>query len=590
MTAAVTDPSAILEERPRAAVNRRTVVVIWLILSLALPAFAPHRYLLSGDPDKYVLLAGAMSRGEPYEVNGRPETRFSPGFPGLLVPAALFARDDFGVASRWAAFLSALVFPLTYWWAARRGSRFPLAIATATVSSTTFLQLATGNPMADPAFTAVSLAFLGWADAWEREPAPKSWGNALLGAILLTAAVAIRSAGIALIAAYALAVAVRAITGRQGAHRVIPRALPLLTSIAYLWAWSWWANHIHRPLYPGDATNSYMQYVTLLDPHQPALGRASMVEVFGRLLPGLRAQAAHAGELLTQIPSIAPVWFSPLVALPLLLVLAGLVQDIRRHELLVPAYLVGYGVLLALWPFDEGRRFLLPALPLLLCYVGRGLGRLADAVRAGDARVQRWLIAVGSVCLAGVLITVVRQQAGPSRQQLFSVGVWSILLAGAAFARRPVAARWSRMMGDRSAVWVTGLTIAFTAAGIVQVAPALAANAKDTGPEEITAAALNRAATWMRSNTPDSAIVQAGWSSRLHAATHRRVVPFPHSTEAFVEIDREFSPQYLVVLDPTANPYVRPTDPERLTALRAALRTEPMLVHTFVGGSIYALR
>jgi len=590
MTGAVIDAPAIPVEPPQEAARPRTVLVIWLILALALPAFAPHRYLLSGDPDKYVLLAGAMSHGEPYEVDGRPETKFSPGFPALLVPAAVLARDDFGVASRWAAFLSAFVFPLTYWWAARRGSRFPLAIAVATVSSTTFLQLATGNPMADPAFTAVSLAFLGWADTGKSEPGRESWWNAVLGAVLLTAAVAIRSAGIALIAAYAVVVAVRAITVRQGARRVIQRALPLLASIAYLATWSWWANQVHRPLYPGDAANSYFQYVTLQDAHQAGLGRVSMVEVFGRLLPGLKTQAAHAGELLTQIPWIAPVWFSPLLALPLLLVLAGLAQDLRRGRFLGPAYLVGYGVMVALWPFDEGARFLFPLLPLLFFYVGRGLVRLTNAMRAGDPRVRRGLIVLGSVCLVGVLIMLLRQPTAPSRQQLFSVVVWSTLLVLAVFARGLVAARWSRIVWDRSAVWVTGLTIAFTVAGIGQIAPALAANAKGGGPREITAAALDRAATWLLSNSSDSAIVQATWSSRLHAATQRRVVPFPTEPEAFTEIDRKFNPRYLVVLDSTVNPYRRPTDPERLTALRAALGTEPALVHTFAGGSIYALR
>jgi len=169
---------------------------------------------------------------------------------------------------------------------------------------------------------------------------------------------------------------------------------------------------------------------------------------------------------------------------------------------------------------------------------------------------------------------------------------WFGLFLGAIPWGRRLAAGIGGAFVAHQARWVAALTLAFAVVGITQVGPELVSQARGAAPSEPTAAALDQATRWLREHTPDSAVIQATFESRVHVALQRRAVPLPLSTdpEVYREIDRVYKPTYVVVVDSTEFPYYRATDPERFAVLRAALGSEPAVVHAFPGGWIYALR
>jgi hypothetical protein len=564
---------------------------MWLVLALTLPLLVATRYLLGADSGHYMELARALAQGAPYEINGRPETRYPPGYPLLLMPAALISDGSFLAIARWAGMLASLVLPASYLLATHRTTRFAIPVALATVSSVTFLNLATSNPMSDAIFTAVSIGFLVWAERFLGGDTRKGWPTTLLGAVLLTMTVAIRTIGIAAIAAFGVAVAIRWITSRPGARWTAQALVPLGSAMLYFLVWSSWTSRMRLPWYRGEPPDSYLDVLMLIDPHHPELGRASLAEVAGRILPGIRLQAAHVGELLTQLPWIQPSWFSPLVLLPLLLILLGLWLEVRKGRILFPAYTVAYGTSILLWPFDEGRRFMFPLFPLILLFVGSAVAALLELATTRYARLRVIGASVCGLALVGTLAGILPGM-DPSRQELLSVAAWSGLLLTVLLAGSSGAGKAASTIRTHQNLLVTGLTAVFAAAGVVRMTPEILHRASGAPPTSPTQAALDAAATWLAAHTPPSTVVQSTFVSQLHLASRRRVVPFPLTSDpgAFREVDSVYAPQYLVVLEPTGFDYYLPVDPDRLRILRAALNIDPPVAHTFPGGWIYALR
>lgn len=567
------------------------MALVWLAIALTLPLFVATRYLLGADSGHYVELARALAQGAPYEVNGRPETKYPPGFPLLLVPAALIADGSFPAIARWAGILATFVFPASYLLAKRRMPRFAIPIALAAVSSVTFINLATTNPMSDLTFTAVSAGFLVWADRVLDADAAVGWTTALLGALLLTMTVAIRTIGIAAIAAFGFAVALRWFTSRPGARWTAQCLIPLGSATLYFVLWSSWASRVRQPWYRGEHSDSYTHQLMLANPHQPELGQASLADIAGRVLANAKAQGAHVGELLTQLPWIQHTLLSPLVLLPIILILLGISFEVRKRRILFPAYAVAYAAIVVVWPFDEGRRLLFPLLPLILLFVGSALAALLELASARYLRLRAIGAAVCGLSLIGLIAGMV-QQPDPSRQGLFSVASWSGLLLMFLIADPSSAGKVASAIRIHQSRLVAGLTAVFLAAGVFRMAPESLRRAKGVPPTDPTPAALEAAATWLAAHTHPSTVVQGTFVSPLHLAARRRVVPFPLTRDpaVFREVDSLYDPQYLVVLKPTGFDYYLPLDSDRFMILRRALNINPSIVHAFSGGWIYALR
>src|SRR5262245_6439299 len=144
-------------------------------------------------------------------------------------------------------------------------------------SSPQFFRSATGDVLSDlPYFAASGGALL----AVNRERPPVLWS-----ALLVTVAVAIRSAGIALVAAV-LATLVWNWRGLSPRRRL---ALGLIAGagVAAEGAWLVWVLTHASPDWPGDAMDSYLRQLALKNPREPGLGAASAADMFWRARDGL---------------------------------------------------------------------------------------------------------------------------------------------------------------------------------------------------------------------------------------------------------------------------------------------------------------
>jgi len=354
-----------------------------LHLMLALFAFnpAPH---LGGDNAAYLSLARSLVERHDYVSLWDPalpaHTQYPPVWPAIV--AVMWIAGLRGLVAMKFAVLafSAAAVAFSYLWLRRATTAgIALGVGVLLAVSPGVLELSHWELSDVPAWAFTMLALwasthLAGAPERERQGDEPRHGRWL--AVLVAGAVLgnfTRSAGLPLVVA---AFAWLALRRRWRDLAVFAAAfLPL----AFLW-WLWGKEN-------GGA--GYVGYLWQVDPYQPSLGTADTLEILRRLgVNAVRYCGMHIPVLLSW-NGVNRYWLSvPIV----LLAIAGWTRRLRRPglaEVWTPPF-VG---LLLLWPSTwSSERFILPLLPLLLCYA-------AEALRDA-ARLLRWPAAPRLVPLA----------------------------------------------------------------------------------------------------------------------------------------------------------------------------------------------
>src|SRR5256885_2398661 len=196
------------------------------------------------------------------------------------------------------------------------------------------------------------------------------------------------------------------------------------------------------------------------DPRQPELGVASVSDLAVRGANNVVIQTADFSQLALHTAWIEPVWYSPAILLPLLLVLLGWWTSVRGgNGDFVEGYFACYAGLYFLWPWDSGPRFVLPVFPLTVLYFCRGARLL---IKTAQERWQPTMNAIfaGSAILlvASAWLTLAHHRAG--LQEKFAVGFFAAAAAisGAiifADAGRKTALTWTKeLVGISGLRWV----------------------------------------------------------------------------------------------------------------------------------------
>ena len=568
----------------------RRLAAFTVALALLLGLLAAPNFLFVGDTADYVELGRAIAQGEPYAVNGRAETKFPPGFPAVLAPAALVLPDSFEAMSRWAAMLASLVFPLTYLWVRRRQPELAGPVAVLTVCSIPFLSVATGNPLSEPVYLAASLGLLLWADRWSvTAPAEGGWGWAAIGALLMVATVAIRTIGITAMGAGILFLLNKLWERRKtGTAITLGETLPLLAGLAFFAGWSYWGS-LHAGSDAVGAPRSYLGAFLRHDPLHPELGQASAIEILGRLLHGVVIQAAHVGEVLVPVAWIKPLWYSP-VGLLAAVVLAGWWKDLKSDRRFAAYYFAGYGGILLIWPYDEGARYLLPLAPLLWVYLAAGSGALLEKVRRRSHMLHTAGILWCATALAGFALTFRSNRAEISKQDLAAAAFWGFLLL-------LLITRWEwlarRLPGEGSSrrTWIRLTTAGLAVLAAVQAGPMILRRAAGRPPTEPVAREISTAAEWLAANTARSTRVETSYATTVHLATGRPTTLLPPTLDPGLHAETigHFRPELLIVLE-EADPYFPWSDRRRFAVLDSLLPGRLQLVKELPGVSIYAFR
>ncbi|HYH79355.1 MAG TPA: hypothetical protein VEX86_06150 [Longimicrobium sp.] len=350
---------------------------------LAVMAFNPSPYV-GGDNATYMALAQSLAERHGYlelwDPAMRPHTQYPPLWPAFLALMWTVGLRGWMAMKGVVLLCSVAAVGLSYLWL-RRTSTPRVAFWAALVLAVApgVLDLSHWELSDQPAWVLTMLAF--WASthlagAPERERDPIDRRHGLWLGILVAGVVTgnfVRAAGLPLVAAAIAWLALR----RQW------RDLAVLAGVFFPLAFLWWYwGQVHGA--PG-----YTSFLWFVDPYRPDRGTVGFVGMLERL-------AMNADRYVAMHLPIALFWNVALKYLALALTLLSVAGWARRlrapalTEVWVPLYV---GLLMVWPPAWSGERFLLPLLPIMLCYAAEAVRDGAAALRAP---VPRWAIPVAA--------------------------------------------------------------------------------------------------------------------------------------------------------------------------------------------------
>jgi hypothetical protein len=210
--------------------------------------------------------------------------------------------------------------------------------------------------------------------------------------LVLVATVATRTAGVALVLAFALALATRPRISAS-LRRHVTRRLNLMTAVAvsfpplaFAWGWSHWSTKVAVTI-PEGARD-------LLGPYGSWLADQTLAAP----VPFLRGLPSHGFGLMSRVAAILlpglegwPMWVAATLLLPV-----GLYGLWRMFERFPPLawFTVGYLAMLMLWPYLD-RRLVVPIHPAVVATLALGASELL--VRIRSRRFEIGLLSVGVV-------------------------------------------------------------------------------------------------------------------------------------------------------------------------------------------------
>jgi glycosyltransferase involved in cell wall biosynthesis len=528
------------------------------------------------DSSYYQGLADNLASHKGYSFDFKPHTRYPPGFPAMLAVGGAVVGHEYTSYVRLMPLFGFLGLLAMFAIVSREEDERVAAIACLLLAwSPQFFRSITQDVLSDlPYFAASSVALA----------AGSARRHAVSAAIFVAAAVTIRSAGVALTGAFMLALLWdwRSLPPRTRILYGVAAAAGAVAEISWL---AWVFRHA-SPDWPGEPMDSYLRQLVLKDPRQPGAGMANPADVLWHARDGLAALSAHAVEVVTRLPWVAPSWYSPLVIGPIAAIAAGVWCSLVRHRsVLLDWYVVVYCALFALWPFDEGARFVLPIFPLLVMFAFRGALFWREAIELKPRIASA--IRVALVVMAMASLWSMSRQGQTGLQDRLSVLCWMVLAVAALAVPRIARHRIASLAAGYAPVAAGAVVVLLLGFGFVQQMAIAKANrtALSAPPGRMTTLEV---ADWLRSRH-DAGPVMVQQTAVLHRLTGRRTVSFPTTDDGnlIARTIRFHAVAYLVVADDGTDQFYRPLERARFDALTAAVPGCCELAYVNAGYHVY---
>ena len=573
---------------PASAKQVRTGVAVLVAASVVYALLAQTVFPFGADEALYIGAAKSMAAGHGYQAAGRALTLYPPGWPLLLTPVEWLTSGDYGWFARYTAALIPMLLYASWRLYDSRGEPRAWWLIAALMASVSVFDIGTREVRSEIAFTAFTIGFLAWAARGMARSSGRAMPLRILGGtLLLLGALSTRTIGLALIGAIVMTGVHLLVTNRaliaMYARQVV---VPLAAGVVYQLSWGRWARTQIVAAYRGEPTG-YDRWFWMRDAHNPDAGNATVFEVLGRIPGNIRIQASQAAALLTNIGWITPSWTSPIVALLAVVLLAGLVVEWRRPLPLLCWYVIGYVSVLSVWTFDEGTRYIMPLLPLLLVLILSGWRGLSRTFARWPRESLRVAIALAVVELIALAFRVTDPSVHYGKQTLVAIGFWAVALAFGVVAeyrmKQSPGGGLRRPIRYAAAACVSGYFLL----GLVGIVGLARFNL--SGRMQLPGQAVRRVSDWIAKNAPESSVIMARQFGSLSLSTHRRTVPFPLTSS--VDVMRSAvaaqRPTLLVVIDSTSYDYYLPSEPTRLRVIEKALSTTLKRRARLEGASIY---
>lgn len=348
---------------------------------------------IGDDSVTYLTLARFFAGGDaPWALHF---TWFPPLFP--LLVAAVGGATHFAHAHLLVAACAVLALPLVYRHATLRfGRRDAALLLVVLFELTATAWVSIKGILSEPTFLLLSMASLVFFES-RLAVAPRDRDRWLFG-LLLAATLLTRVAGIFLMAAYAIHVAVRCMRDRK--HRGLADFIPLVPPAALTLAW--WAVRpmASRDVY-GWASEGFLQGWL-------AHGQEVFVPALRSLFDGWVASFVADADV-SRVTSIV-------LALLALLCVAGTWMRVRRNALDGWYVAITLAAVVALFfGEDAARRYLYPIMPLLMVNAGVALAALTRRL-PGRSRKAAIVLAVAAPALACLPASVLLLQKALDRR------------------------------------------------------------------------------------------------------------------------------------------------------------------------------
>ena len=578
------------EQEDRRWLRLLILLAILLGAGLLYASTARRTYFYDSDASTYLELARSLASGAGYVFDGEAHTKFPPGVPLLLMPFVQAHDGDFQLLYRWIAGISLAALVAAWWWFRERGEKLAALLVALCAGSAAWYEFSTGASLSEAPFALVLLVLFAGAERVARR-GNLGWTQACLGGALVLSAMLLRSAGLALLGgmlATWLHLRWRRSELTLGRKARIRGLLLVLPGLLALCLWILWCTQSPEALHAGDQghESSYLSLWALADPHHPDLGSVTVGGLIARVVSKIVLEGRHVSEALTNLRWISQHGLSPVFVLAMVACAVGWRAELRRRNPIAAWVALAYGALVILWPYDEGRRFVMPFVPIVFVLAADGLAEMLGWWRAQSARRAGWSLA-GVALLAGAWTAYAlfgKRSVHVNTQDVADLVIWAECAAfGLLFAWRP---RWHERLlsGDRAGqLALGGFLLAFGVFGFFTIRPIAARNLLLPGHPLRQTAAM-QACRWIEEHTPSDARVLATDYAAIRYATRRRVAFLPLTAnrarlEAALKDER---PDYVVINAPRRDEYFLPAEPVRLAViqkilpgrLEEALRTE----------------
>ncbi|MEO6708266.1 MAG: hypothetical protein ABI054_07045 [Planctomycetota bacterium] len=555
------------------------LLAILLGAGLLYASTARRTYFYDSDASTYLELARSLASGAGYVFDGEAHTKFPPGLPLLLVPFVQAHDGDFQLLYRCIAGISVAALIAAWWWFRERGERLAALFVALCSGSAAWYEFSTGASLSEAPFALVLLVLFAGAERAVRR-GKVGWMEACLGGALVLSAMLLRSAGLALLAGTLATWVQLRWRGSEltlGVKARVRGLLVALPGLLGLGLWILWCSRSPEGLHAGDQghESSYLSLWALADPHHPDLGAVTVGGLIGRALSKIVLEGRHVSEALTNLRWISPHGLSPVLVLAIAACAVGWRVELRRRNPIAAWVALAYGTLIILWPYDEGRRFVMPFVPICFVLASGGLAEMLRWWRTQSARRAGWSLACVALLAGGwtAYALLGKGSVHVNTQDMADLVIWAeCAVFGLVFAWRP---RWHERLlsGARAGqLALGGFALAFGVFGFFTIRPIAARNLVLPGHPLRQIAAM-QACRWIEEHTPSDARVLATDYAAIRYATRRRVAFLPlTANRARLEAAlKDEQPDYVVINAPRRDEYFLPLEPVRLAVIQKIL-------------------
>lgn len=327
-------------------------VIVILHLVLAALAFKPAPHT-GGDNAVYLSVAQSILEGgyrDLFLPDTPPHLVYPPGFPLITALGLVLGLEPWVGLKLITVFFSGAVVFLTWLYARREGSTLAVIVALLVAISPGVLALSHWE-LSDVPFTAfVIAALIAWRDA------SKSVRATAVASLLTVAAYSIRSAGLPLIVAGLVWLALR----KKWKHLAVSAAIMLIPAAA------WW-------LYSGGQ-GGYFDQLLVRDAYV-ANSRIGVFELLQRIRENAAEYSVKHLPLLMAGPWVP--WFFTALHLLVLAIAEWVLRIASKERSVLELFVPLYAGMTLLWlPQFSGDRLILPLYPFMLLYAGLFLIRI----------------------------------------------------------------------------------------------------------------------------------------------------------------------------------------------------------------------